>query len=140
MTWIELAQLLWVSRHGVMIDPKASIPDAAGWLRGLAADRVRAADQVARDFARDWQWPAPLEHHVRCQLYFRVLLAIEIIRRNARANLPQPRPSPESTRRLLETLLIEDWHQQGMTWVEATFPARPGGRAGSGETTSRANL
>src|SRR5713101_4282459 len=123
-----------------MIDPKALIPDAAGWLRGLAAERVRAADQVARDFARDWCWPAPLAHHVRSQLYFRVLLAIEIIRRNARANLPEPRPSPESTRRLLETLLIEDWHQQGMTWVEATFPVRLAGRASSGETTSRANL
>jgi len=123
-----------------MIDPKASIPDAAASLRGMAAERVRAADQVVLDFARDWHWPSPLEYHVRCQLYFRVLLAIEIIRRNARANLPQPRPSPEGTRRLLETLLIEDWHQLGVRWVETNFPARPGGRAGSGETTSRANL
>ncbi len=139
MTWIELAQLLWVSRHGVMIDSKASMPDVARWLRGLTAEQARAADEAASEFARDWRWPTPMAHHVRCQLYFRVLLAIEIIRRKARANLPEP-PSAESTRQLLETVLTGDWRQEGMAWAETTFPASPGLGAGSTGTRPRANF
>ncbi len=59
-----------------------------------------------------------------CQAYFRCLFAIERCI-DFQAQGPRPPASAEAEQELLESLLIEHWHLEGIEWAERRY--RPAG-------------
>lgn len=123
MTWLEYTNLLWNAMQEVSIPEDGPIPHIPAWLRQLTFEQNQAADDAAFHFAQHWKWPAILDPEVRYQLYFRCLYATEAIYEMTQQGIPEvPGYDLQLSRKVLETLLVQSWEQEGFAWADDRFP------------------
>jgi hypothetical protein len=119
MTWLDLANLLFDQSKALSPRGAHLHLDTAGWLRTWTPHQNQAADAAAYHFAKHKQWPE-MELEPACQLYFRCLFAIERCF-DAQACGPRLPASAEAEQGVLEALLIDAWHLEGIEWAERRY-------------------
>ncbi len=122
MTWLDLANLLFEKSNALSPRGAHLHLDTAGWFRTWTPHQNQVADSAARHFAKYLNWPET-DPEVAQQLYFRSLFALEAcIESNGRSS--RKPPCTTAQQKVLEGLLIDAWHLEGLEWAAKRYPIK----------------